>query len=554
MAPTAQELWEPLVRRDTHGVLHHWEENGFGHTPWRDIVADAHGMAVVLRAAGVRPGTRVATVLTNSAHTVRGLLAVWLAGGAVASMPLPARGQTHRAYGRRLNALAERLDPVVLLTDEHLAPLVPEELTAGLPVFTWPTLYESRHRYARTRLDPSPPGSEETAFIQFSSGSTGSPKGCELSARAIGAQLAMLREMSGGRPGAESIASWLPLSHDMGMFGTLLHAWVFDYDFVLSSPERFGMAPRSWFRDMAEFGATMTAGTNTALHLATRAQGRAVLPEPLRLRVCVVGAERVDWDTLEAAATAFGPSGLTRAVFMPAYGMAEATLAVAATPRATDPVARSFDGSALNAGRIVPVADGTPGATLLVSNGPPLPRVTVRAAHPDRVAELVVSSPSLATGYHGDPGRTSETFRDGALHTGDLGFVHDSEVYFVGRADDLISVGGRNVYAGEVESAVEALGPVRAGCSALVDVAASGPPRLVLFLEPQRARDDLALIADRAAAVAREKSGIALDECVFVERGGLPRTPSGKIQRFRCRSLLGRDDGRLKTLARVRLG
>ncbi|MFF2407936.1 AMP-binding protein [Streptomyces sp. NPDC058092] len=549
MTATGTGLWDLLLRKESQGVLHHWDEDAFGHVPWREVVADAHGMAATLRSAGVRPGTRVATVLTNSADTLRGLLAVWLAGGAVASFPLPARGQTPQEYGKQLSLLTERLDPAMLLVEERLEPMVPVKLAAQLPVLNWSKLYSDR------RIEPSPPGPDDTAFIQYSSGSTSLPKGCRLSTRAIGTHLHMLREMTtGGHPGDETIASWLPLSHDMGIFGTMLHAWAFDYDFVLSSPERFGMAPRTWFRDMSEFGATMTAGTNTALHLVTRAQGRTALPKPLKLNVCVIGAERVDAETLDATVAAFASSGLSATAFMPAYGMAEATLAVSSTPLGAVPVTRSFDRVALLDNRIVEVPHHAPHATRLVSNGPPLPGVTVRTAQPGRVSQLLVSSPSLASGYHGDPERTAEKFHDGVLHTGDLGFVHDGEVYFVGRADDLISVGGRNVHTGEIESAIEALGPVRKGCSALVDVADSGAPRLVLFMEPKRRSSDFPLIADQAAAVAREKSGITLAECVFVERGHLPRTPSGKIQRFRCRTLLAQDTTQLNTIARVPLG
>ncbi|MBT1188139.1 fatty acyl-AMP ligase [Streptomyces sp. CJ_13] len=542
-------LWDLLLRDDAQGVLHHWEEDGFGHVPWREVVADAHGMAAALRTAGVGPGTRVAAVLTNTAHTLRGLLAVWLAGGTLASFPLPARGVSPEEYGAQLTGLTERLDPAVMLVERRLQPLVPAHLAQRIPVFDWAELYSDE------RIEPAPPAADETAFIQYSSGSTSLPKGCALTTQAIATQLHMIHEMTGGRPGprSETIASWLPLSHDMGLFGTMLHAWAFDYDFVLSSPERFGMAPRTWFRDMSEFGATMTAGTNTALYLAARAQGRNPLPKALRLTVCVIGAERVDPQTLEDAYQTFRESGLDKAAFMPAYGMAEATLAVSTSPVGVLPFSRGFNTSALLEGKVVEVGPGTPDATYLVSNGPPLPGVEIRNAVPDRVSELLISSPSLATGYHGDPERSAERFRDGFLHTGDLGFVHDGEVYFVGRADDLISVGGRNVYTSGIEAAIEAMGPVRKGCSALVDLPGATGSHLVLLLEPRSARGDFELIADEAAAVARATSGVSLAECVFLERGHLPRTPSGKIQRFRCRALLGQGSGRLKPIARVRL-
>ncbi|MEU4996435.1 AMP-binding protein [Streptomyces sp. NPDC021622] len=552
-------LWDSLIHGSTHGALYHWDGDRYARTTWREVVADAHGMAATLRAAGVGPGTRVATVLTNSADCVRGLLAVWLAGGAVASLPLPSRGQTLEEYGSLLESLTARLDPTLVLVDAQLEPLVPEGLRADLPVLSWSALH------GPGRIEPSPPGLDDVAYIQYSSGSTGGAKGCTLTPRAIAAQLGLILDMTGGRPGAEVIASWMPLSHDMGVFGLMLYSWAFDYDFVMSTPERFGMAPRSWFRDMSEFGATMTGGTTTALYLASRAQGRSALARELALRVCVVGAERVDAEVLAGVSDTFAASGLTPSAFMPAYGMAEATLAVSATGWADAPRVRGFDASALIEGKIVDLAEDDPGAVRLVSNGAPLPGVGVTMEHPDEVSQLLVTSPSLATGYHADPERTAERFRDGVLRTGDHGFVRDGEVYFVGRADDLVSVGGRNVYTSEIEAAVEALGPVRKGCSALVDVAGAGagggagmsggsPSELVLLLEPARKSDDFQLIADRAAELAREKSGIALSECVFVERGCLPRTPSGKIQRFRCRSMLTRDTSSLKIISRVRLG
>lgn len=545
---TASGLWTALLADGKRGTLHHWQETSFARSGWDEIVADAHAAAAGLRAAGVTPGSRVATVLTNSAATVTGILGIWLAGGIVASFPLPARGQTRHEYAQQLGTLIARLDPAVLVLEERLRPYVPAEVAAYLPVLEWSGLKGSG------RIDPAPPGADDIAFVQYSSGSTSAPKGCALTPRAIEAQLHILREMSGGRPGAETMASWLPLSHDMGVFGSLLYSWAFDYDMVLSTPERFALAPRSWFRDMSEFGATMTGGTSTALHLATRAQGRQVLPRKLELRVCVVGAERVDWDTVAAATEVFRPSGLSPAAFMPAYGMAEATLAVSATPADAVASMSAFDPAYLAEGVVVPVAMEAPGAARLVSNGPPLAGVEVTGVRPGEVGELLVSSPSLATGYYGDAERTAERFRDGRLHTGDLGFVHDGEVFLVGRADDVISVGGRTVYTGEIESAIESLGPIRKGSSALVDVPRDGLSRLVLLLEPARKNDDFALIADRAAAIAREKAGIALSECVFVERGFMPRTPSGKIQRFRCRTLLGGDGDELKTIARVRLG
>ncbi|MGW0733740.1 AMP-binding protein [Streptomyces sp. NPDC002851] len=540
-------LFDALTNGTSRGVLHEWTGDAFTHTPWREVVKEAHGMAAELRRLGVTPGTRVATILTNTPDVVRGLLAVWLAGGAVASLPLPTRGQSSEEFTAQLTALAARLDPTLVLTDEWLTPLVPEELSSQLPVRSWSSLRGSGPR--PRPFEPSPPGPDDLAFIQYSSGSTSTPKGCALTTRSIEEQMEIILHLTGGRPGADVFSSWLPLSHDMGMFGALLYPWAYDFDLVLSTPERFGMAPRSWFRDMSEYGATITTATSTALYLATRAQGRADLPRELKLRTAVVGAERIGWDVLTAATEKFRPYGLAATAFQPAYGMAEATLAVTAKPWGRPARSLACDGAALLDGKVVEVDPDRPGATILVSNGVALPGIEVAAGTPGTVGEIRVSSPSLADGYYGDPERTADRFQDGWFRTGDFGFMHDDELYVMGRADDMLSVGGRKVYAAEIEAAIDSLTTVRKGCAAVVDAGGSGSSRFVLLLEPKGASGDFAAIADEAAALALEKAGLALSECLFVRRGVLPKTPSGKLQRFRCRALL--DEDRLDTVARV---
>ncbi|MGK5637859.1 AMP-binding protein [Streptomyces sp. URMC 126] len=543
------DFFSALTNGSSRGVLHAWSGDVFEHTPWRDVVRDAHGMAARLRTLGVRPGTRVACVLTNTPDAVRGLLAVWLAGGAVASLPLPTRGQSEKAYGDQLVALTARLDPALLLADEGIAATFPPRLADALPTVGWTALRAGAP--TGTGFTPSPPGRDDLAFVQYSSGSTSTPKGCALTTRAIERQLEIILHLTGGRPGADTVACWLPLSHDMGMFGCLLYSWAYDFHFVLSTPERFGLAPRSWFRDMSEYEATMTAGTSTAVHLAARAQGRGTLPKELRLRAAVIGAERVDWGTLAAATAAFRPFGLTDTAFQPAYGMAEATLAVTGKPWDQAPRALAFHGPSLVEGKAVETDPDHPHATRLVSNGVPLPGVGIRAGDSGRVTEIEVSSPSLAQGYYADPDRTAARFHDGRLRTGDLGFLKDGELYVLGRADDMLSVGGRKVYASEIESAVDSLKNVRKGCAAVVDAADTGATRLVLMLEAQGRPKDFRPIAEEAAALAREKAGVALDECLFLPRGVLPKTPSGKIQRFRCRALL--TDTTLAPEARISL-
>ncbi|MDQ3790876.1 MAG: AMP-binding protein, partial [Actinomycetota bacterium] len=349
---SSDTLWDALTgagRTPFRSSLHCWVGDRWEGSTWRDVVADAERMTAGLRRCGVRPGTRVASVLTNGPHTVRGLLAVWLAGGAVASLPVPARGMDAEEYTRQLRTICAQLQPEVFLLDERMHALLDEDLRTELRARTWESM-------AGTGVvDASPPGQDETAFVQYSSGSTSSPKGCVLTTAAIQAQLGMVTAMLDGRPGAETTVSWLPLSHDMGIFGTLLTPWVNDWTLYLSTPERFTFAPRSWFGDMAEFGATMTAGTNTALHLGSRIGRSTRLAGGLDVRACIIGAERVEARTLAQVVESLGPYGFRPESLMPAYGLAEATLAVTATPVHEAPRHLVVDSIALADGELVEV-------------------------------------------------------------------------------------------------------------------------------------------------------------------------------------------------------
>jgi fatty-acyl-CoA synthase len=529
-------LWEALMRKDSkNGRLHCWNGSGFETASWADVVRDARRIAYGLRRRGVRPGSRVASVLTNSPHAVRGLLGVWLAGGSLASLPVPARGMDPEEYGRQLHALCSHVDPCVFAVDDQLREFVCRSLPNDAILAPWESLYGG------SALDPSPPEHEDVAFIQYSSGSTGRPKGCMLTPRAIAAQLELLLAAVDGEPGREVICSWLPLSHDMGVFGCLLYPWAWDHDLALSSPERFVHSPRTWFGDMAEWGCTQTAGTSSALRFAVRAQRDARLPAQLRLRSVVIGAERIDAETLDAALETFGPFGLRSRALRPAYGLAEATLAVTAMPTALPPRVRRVDPVALADGEITGVEDDGQTATTLVSLGPALPGVRLRFDEPGRMSELKVCSPSIFNGYHADPAATAERLRQTEVATGDLGFLHDGELYLVGRSDDILCVGGRNVYAHEIETAVSSLAGVRPGCCTIVDVPGSGTTHLAMLLELREGFTDFEGIAAAAARTATAKAGINLSRCVFLEKGALPKTPTGKVQRFRCRELVMSD-------------
>lgn len=540
------ELFDALTHGKT-STLHAWDGSGFRTSSWSDVVRDAERIAVGLRRAGVEPGTRVATILTNSPEAVRGLLGVWLAGGTVASLPVPARGMTFEDYVEQITTIRGRLESPLLVTEQRLVDAFGGEHDVGAPLASWESLP------ADGKLEAAPPAADDVAFIQYSSGSTSMPKGCMLTTRAIGRQLETIAEISEPTAG-DTVVSWLPLSHDMGMFGCLLYPWVQDLELALSSPERFIANPRTWMGDCAEYGASMTAGPPSALRIASRAQRRP-LEREIKLRVCVLGAERIDWDVVQDATATFAPSGLKPNVWMPAYGLAEATLVVSAVAAREVPARLVIDTVALAEGEIRLTDPGDERATSIVDVGEAPSGIEIRTADPDRLSEILIRSESMFSGYHGDPETTaSKLSADGELDPGDLGFMRDGRLYVVGRADDLLSVGGRNVYARDIELAVDGLEGVRSGCSTIVDAGAGANgtgQRLVMLLELKDESADTRELAGAAARTATQKAGVPLDECVFLRKGTLPKTPSGKIQRFRCRQLVLA--GELEPLARVEL-
>lgn len=539
------EVLEALTKPKRHS-LHSWNGDGFVETPWNDVLIGARRAAVGLRHAGVAQGTPVASVLTNSPDVVRGILGIWLAGGAVASLPVPARAMGMDEYAEQLVTLCRHVESPVLLVERRLIEFLREPLAGRVELRAWESLPRDG------ALEPAPPEADDLAFIQYSSGSTNRPKGCALSARAIGNQLATLAEMVDAVEGEEAVASWLPLSHDMGAFGCLLFSWAHDFTLALSSPERFMYDPRTWFGDCADFGATLSAGPPSALHVAARAHRSGRLSGELRIKACVIGAERIAWPVFGAATAALSPYGLTSKAWMPAYGMAEATLVVSAVGLEDDPSFRYVDNVALANGEIRELDEAEDDAAAIVSAGRPCAATQVEMADPDRLSEILVRSTSLADGYYKQPEETAAQFRDGWLATGDLGFIRGGELYVVGRADDVLSVAGRKVYAREIEATVDLLEEVRSGCSTIVDAGQDDRVRLVMLLELNDAAADCRQLATAASRIAKSKAGVVLDECVFLPKGSLPKTPSGKIQRFRCKHLVA--SGALDPIARVELG
>jgi len=526
----AQELWE-------------WTGERFERQRFDDVLQTARHVAAGLRRRGVGRGSVVPAVITNMPDATAGYVGIWAAGAAIASLPIPARGMSIDGYIRQLDALCKRVGADFFLAEERFLQFMPDDAPISAEGVGYRALIETPER-----LEVEPPDPDDTVFVQFSSGTTGEPRGVQLSGRAMDAQMRMLMERMQIDPARDVGYIWLPLSHDMGFFGCNLLAIYTGMRGIRSTPERFLMEPRSWFADCAEMGVTVTAGPPSALQLAARAERAAGgAGAPLKLRVCLVGAEPVHWEALETAADALAPRGLSLDAFTVAYGLAETTLAVTMGDLAGPPHSVHVDGDALANGRIEEVAADAPGARRILSTGTPVGATEIEV-DPD-TSEIVVRSPSVADGYLHQPEATAARFRDGAVRTGDIGFVRDGELYVVGRSDDVLIVGGRNVYVHEVEAEMGSDPAIREGNCAIVESHHDGRPRIGVLCELASARgngqgggddaaDDRDAVADRLRTIALERAGLSVDEVVFLDPGAFPKTPSGKVQRFRCRALL----------------
>ncbi|HEX8075821.1 MAG TPA: AMP-binding protein [Thermoleophilaceae bacterium] len=529
-ASGAADLWEAIARPSTLSRdLWEWTGSGFREGSWGDLLGSSCRAAAALRRRGVQRGEIVAAVITNSHAAIGGLVGAWFAGGRVASLPVLARGMSPSQYVAQLRRLIGELDASVLLAEARFLELLPVEDGLGAELVSYESLLEGDGR-----ADPEPLGRDEVVFIQYSSGTTGEPKGAMLTADAIGNQLLRLAEAMELDPERDVGVTWLPLSHDMGLFGCVLCAWAAGIPLLYGTPERFITGPHTWLEDCAAVGATVTAAPPFALDLAARSARRRV-SGPLSVRTWLIGADQIDWSRLTQGVEALAPLGVSLESITPAYGLSEATLAVTVGDLREAPNVVDVDGPALMAGNLESAAPDGPRALRLVSAGSPIRDVRLRIS--ESVGEVRVRTPSLAAGYHGNEAETRRTFQDGELRTGDVGLIVDGELYIVGRSDDVIVVGGRNVHAHELETRLGAHPGVRAGNCAMIDPR-DGSGSVALVAEIDAGSVDEAALAQALRRTAHELAGVRVRQCLFLPRGRFPKTPTGKIQRFRCRALL----------------
>ncbi|MEV4246125.1 fatty acyl-AMP ligase [Streptosporangium canum] len=522
--------------------------DGVRHTlSWAKADLKARALAVRLREVTL-PGDRAAILAPQGLEYVVAMLGAMYAR--VVAVPLFAPDLPGHA-DRLIRAYADA-DPVCVLTTTPALDSVRAFLDGGSAprpkqVITLDTVSD----LLADEWEPEPIGLGDLAYLQYTSGSTRAPAGVEISHANFTANAEQLWEAFRATPRVSTAALWLPLFHDMGLIATIAAPMVGGNQAVFMDPVAFVMHPVRWLRMLSEYDDVFTGGPNFAYEYTA---GRVTDEEKATLdlsgvSVMLNGAEPLRGSTIDRFSETFAVCGLRPEAHTPGYGLAEATVFVTVMDRDLPARVTLFDRDALTAGRAVPYT-GEGRVSDLVSCGVPTgQRVVIVSesgtAKPDgEVGEIWVQGPNVARAYWRDRERSAEVFgnvldgEDGTwLRTGDLGVVHEGELYITGRIKDLIIVDGRNHYPQDVEVTVqEADQAVRRDHVAAFAVPGEETERLVVVAERSRRADgrDLAEVTANIRAAVAKNHDLRLHDFVLTEAGAVPRTSSGKIARRAC--------------------
>ena len=503
-----------------------------------------------LQEHGLRKGDRVALILPDADSFVRTFLAALRAG--IVPVPIyPPTGLGQLAgYVDNTRHIVDRCGAKVLVTAPVIKPML-GSVQAACPalehVITFPSLLESTHAFQPVAVAPS-----DTAFLQFTSGSTSRPKGVVLTHANLMANIRnIVTEGLHVDPEVDAGLTWLPLFHDMGLIGFVLAPIVHGIAITFMSPLMFLKRPAIWLQAMSKFKGTITFGPNFAYALCVkRVKDREL--EGLDLshwRVAGCGAEPIRAETLEVFADKYASCGFNKQSFLPAYGLAESTLAVSFSNGV--PVDRVKASVLWSDDKAQPCGEDEPDALRIVSCGKcfegheakvfalddercdnPLPERTV--------GEIRLHGPSVSVGYFEEPELTRKAFLDGWFRTGDLGYLADGDVYICGRSKEVIIINGRNFYPQDIEWEASEVQGVRKGNAIAFGTGGDGGEReavVLAFETTVREPEEQARMIKEVRARVQEVIGVLLDDVLPLSPGVLPKTSSGKLQRTKTRDL-----------------
>lgn len=513
---------------------------------YQALQRDAAAFAVWLQTRDIMPGDTIAIMLPTCRDYFVAFIGVLLAGAVPVPVYPPVRRSRLADHLRRTAGILANAQATLLVT-------VPEAVSLGNILRS--NVETLRHIVVPESIEAAAAGtlprarSDDLALVQYTSGSTGQPKGVALTHRNL---LANIRAM--GQAAAvsqtDTFVSWLPLYHDMGLIGGWLSCLYFGIPLVVMSPQQFLIRPARWLWAIHANRGTISAGPNFGYELClSKIQNSEI--EGLDLstwRLAYNGAEPVSPVTLERFAERFARYGLRRDAITPVYGLAESSVGLAFPPLRRGPLCDWVDRDKLmRSGRANPAKPDETDPLCFVACGRPLPGHEIRivdAAGNElgdrREGRIEFRGPSATAGYFNNTQATRSLFHDDWLDTGDLGYVADADLYVTGRIKDVIIRAGRNLHPAELEEAVGNLEGVRKGCVAVFASTnpAAGIERLIVMAETRMTGDEVAAaLRSEIVSTTVDLLDVAPDEVVLVPPHTVPKTSSGKIRRAASREL-----------------
>jgi natural product biosynthesis luciferase-like monooxygenase protein len=496
-------------------------------------------------------GQRVLIVFPQGLEYIAAFLGC-LYAGSVAVPIYPPRLNRHL---HRLGFVIKDAQPTVALTASALLSKI-ESSRAGAPELQsvrWCPVDEIPGDMANRWQSPIIT-ERSIAFLQYTSGSTATPKGVMVTHANLVHNERMIQKAFGVTD-TSVIVGWLPLYHDMGLIGNVLQPLWAGAHSILLSPTTFVRQPVKWLSAVSQYRGTISGGPNFAYDLCLKKiteEERASL-DLSTWNVAFNGSEPIRWETVEQFAQTFSACGFRRQALFPCYGLAEATLFVSGGLREAGPQMHTLGESALEQNRVTPAREGTIHARTVVNCGSGqleekiciIDPQTLEPCAPDRVGEVWIAGPHVTMGYWNQPTATEQTFHaytiqgEGPyLRTGDLGYLADGQLFITGRIKDLVIIRGRNHYPQDLEYTISRSHPFfELGTSVAFSIDVDGEPQLVLIHEGQDTdtRFNFESLTRTATRALAEEHGIQLHTFALAQAGALPKTSSGKICRQECR-------------------
>ncbi|MBL4685560.1 MAG: AMP-binding protein, partial [Nannocystaceae bacterium] len=512
--------------------------------------------AVAARLAAASPaGSHVLVVCPPGLDYIVALFACMHAG--MVAVPAFPPQDMHRA-AERLVTILKSANISVALGTRAVRQILAQAIGPEHPLSRLPWLVADSDEADATDAAlwrPPSSGPRDLALLQFTSGSTSTPRGVMLTQDNLLSNCRAIAQRMRVEPDSH-VVSWLPPYHDMGLIGCLMGPALVGAATTLMSPMAFLAKPYRWLSALSRYGGHISGGPDFAYGPCTRrvTDQECETLDLSRWRIAFNGAERVHPNTMREFAERFSPSGFSPSALRPCYGLAEATLCVTLGSEGRISAPYHFEADALKQG-LVRLAESEARSVELLGCGTPMPehRVRVvehgtgRALPPGRVGEIWVSGPSIGAGIYGDKALSRATFAaelllsDGHryLRTGDLGFLHEGELYVVARLKDLIIIRGRNHYPDDIEKAVGQAHPaLRLGATVAFMVESAEEERLIVVQELRSSEtvDNEAVAAAIREAVARALQ-LPVHSIMLVPARTIPRTSSGKVQRQKTKSM-----------------